>query len=77
MILCNLLRVPPIFIMDELFKSSFGLPDFAEIAFPVNNQNVYYNNTASQSEFVDFAQSYKAILFYFAKIIVSCLGEYK
>jgi len=71
--ICNLLRVPPIFIMDELFKSSFGLPDLADIIFPVNN--TYVNNTVSQVEIGESAQYYKAICVSFIKIIVSCLSE--
>lgn len=77
MTLCNLLRVPPIFIMDELFKSSFGLPDIADIAFPVNNNNVYFNTTFKQSELGNFAQSYKAVFLSLVKIILSFLSKYK
>ncbi|CAI6358228.1 unnamed protein product [Macrosiphum euphorbiae] len=58
----NLLRVPLIFIMDELFKSSFGLPELADIMFPVNS-------TLNQIEIEQSTQYYAA----FIKIIVSCL----
>ncbi|XP_022173901.1 protein TRC8 homolog [Myzus persicae] len=71
MSLCNLLRVPPIFIMDELFKTSFGFPDLADIVFPVNNE--FVNSTLSQIEISESAQYYKAIFLSFIKIIVSCL----
>lgn len=60
-----ILRVPLIFILDELFKSSFGLPDFVNLMFPVNN-------TLNQSEIEVSTQYYKA----FMKIIVSCLGKF-
>lgn len=73
MIFCNLLRVPPIFIMDELFKNSFGLPEFADIIFPVNN--AFVNNTISQIEITESAQYYKAIFLSLVKIIVSCLSK--
>lgn len=75
MILCNLLRVPPIFIMDELFKSSFGLPEFADIVFPVNN--VFANSTVGEIEIGESANFYKAIFLSFFKIIVSCLSKYR
>lgn len=71
MSLCNLLRVPPIFIMDELFKTSFGFPDLADIVFPANND--FVNSTLSQIEIGESAQYYKAIFLSFIKIIVSCL----
>ncbi|XP_060879841.1 protein TRC8 homolog [Metopolophium dirhodum] len=71
MSLCNLLRVPPIFIMDELFKTSFGFPDLADIIFPANND--FVNSTLSQIEIGESAQYYKAIFLSFIKIIVSCL----
>lgn len=73
MILCNLLRVPPIFIMDELFKSSFGLPELTDMLFPVKNDLEIY-------KMIDFnydsAIYYKAILVCVAKIIASCLSKY-
>ncbi|CAH1715155.1 unnamed protein product [Aphis gossypii] len=71
MSLCNLLRVPPIFIMDELFKSSFGVPDLADIIFPADDD--FVNSTLSQIEIGESAQYYKAIFLSFIKIIVSCL----
>lgn len=75
MTLCNLLRVPPIFIMDELFKSSFGLPEFADILFPANN--ILTSSTDSQIQIEESAQYYKAILLSFIKIIVSCISKLK
>lgn len=74
MTFCNLLRVPPIFIMDELFKSSFGFPDFADVIFPVNN--AFPNSTVGQIEIGESAQYYKAIFLSFIKIIVSCLSKF-
>lgn len=74
MSLCNLLRVPPIFIMDELFKTSFGFPDLADIVFPENND--FVNSTLSQIEISESAQYYKAIFLSFIKIIVSCLSKF-
>ncbi|XP_050533686.1 protein TRC8 homolog isoform X1 [Daktulosphaira vitifoliae] len=71
MTLCNLLRVPPIFIMDELFKSSFGLPEIVETLFPLNN--VHHNSSIVYMESDDSAQYYKAILLSFIKIIFSCI----
>ncbi|XP_001943793.2 protein TRC8 homolog [Acyrthosiphon pisum] len=71
MVFCNLLRVPPIFIVDELFKTSFGLPDLADIVFPENND--FVNSTLSQIEIGESAQYYKAIFLSLFKIIVSCL----
>jgi len=73
MSLCNLLRVPPIFIMDELFKSSFGVPDLADIIFPADDD--FVNSTLSQIEIGESAQYYKAIFLSFIKIIVSCLSK--
>lgn len=73
MSLCNLLRVPPIFIMDELFKSSFGVPDLADIIFPADDD--FVNNTFSQIEIGESGQYYKAIFLSFIKIIVSCLSK--
>lgn len=75
MTFCNLLRVPPIFIMDELFKNSFGLPEFTDILFPTNN--AFTNTTITQNEIEDSAQYYKAILLSFLKIILSCLSKFK
>lgn len=71
MSLCNLLRVPPIFVMDELLKSSFALPEFADIIYGVNNKIVFI----SQIETVLFTQYYKDIFLSFMKIIVSCLSK--
>lgn len=76
MTLCNLLRVPPIFIMDELFKSSFGLPEFTDVIFPSNNIFVNVNSSFSQNEIGESAQYYKAIFLSFVKIIVSGLSEF-
>lgn len=75
MTLCNLLRVPPIFVMDELFKSSFGLPEFADILFPVNN--ILTSSTDNQIQIEESAQYYKAIFLSFIKIIVSCISKLK
>jgi len=61
----NLLRVPLIFIVDELFKSSFGLPELAGIMFPVNS-------TLNQIEIGQSTQYYAS----FIKIIVSCLSKF-
>ncbi|CAI6352635.1 unnamed protein product [Macrosiphum euphorbiae] len=58
----NLLIVPLIFIMDELFESSFGLPELVDIMFTVNS-------TINQIEIGQSTQYYAA----FIKIIVSCL----
>lgn len=74
MTLCNLLRVPPIFIMDELFKNTFGLPEFTDVLFPANN--TFMNSTISQNEIVESAQYYKAILLSFLKIIISCISKF-
>jgi len=59
--------------MDELFKTSFGFPDLADIVFPVNDD--FVNSTLSQIEIVETAQYYKAIFLYCIKIIVSCLSK--
>jgi len=59
-----LLRVPIIFFMDELFKSSFELSEFASIMFPVNS-------TFDQIEIEDSTHYFKI----FIKIIVSCLSK--
>lgn len=61
----SLLRVPLIFIVHELFKSSFELPDSAHIMFPVNS-------TLNQIEIGQSVQYSKAII----KIIVSCLSKF-
>ncbi|VVC36295.1 Zinc finger, RING-type,Zinc finger, RING/FYVE/PHD-type,TRC8 N-terminal domain [Cinara cedri] len=71
MSLCNLLRVPPIFVMDELFKNSFGLPEFSDILFPANNNDILINATISQIS--ESTQYYKVIFLSFFKIIISCL----
>lgn len=76
MSLCNLLRVPPIFVMDELFKRSFGLPEFTDIIFSVNNNDVFTNTTVSQIEIIESSQYYKAIFLSFIKIIISCLSKF-
>lgn len=70
----DLLRVPPIFVMDKLFKISFGFPDFVD-TFPVNN--IYVNHTLNQIENVVSAQYYKAIFLFIIKIIISCLSKFK
>jgi E3 ubiquitin-protein ligase RNF139 len=74
MTLCNLLRVPPIFIMDELFKNSFGLPEFTSIIFPENND--FVNSTIVQNEINESTEYYKATLLSFFKIILSCLSRF-
>lgn len=76
MTLCNLLRVPPIFIMDELFKNSFGLPEFTDVIFPANNIFVNVNSSFNQNEINESAQYYKVILLSFVKIIVSALSKF-
>jgi len=60
-----LLRVPLIFIMDELFKSSFRHPHFVDLMFSVNS-------TINQIEIGESTQYYKS----FMKIIVSCLSKF-
>jgi len=59
--------------MDELFKTSFGFPDLADIVFPVNDD--FVNSTLGQIEIGESAQYYKAIFLSFIKIIVSCLSK--
>ncbi|CAI6368547.1 unnamed protein product [Macrosiphum euphorbiae] len=65
------LRIPLIFIMDELFKTSFGFPEFADMVFPASNDLV--NSTLSQIEIGKSTQYYKGIFLSFIKIIVNCL----
>ncbi|XP_026820006.1 protein TRC8 homolog [Rhopalosiphum maidis] len=55
---CNLLRVPLIFIIDQLFYSSFEFPYLSDAIFPVNS-------TLSQVDISESEQYYKA----FFKII--------
>jgi len=59
--------------MDELFKTSFGFPDLADIVFPENND--FVNSTLGQIDISESAQYYKAIFLSFFKIIVSCLSK--
>lgn len=74
MTLCNLLRVPFIFIVDELFKTSFGVPEFIEVTFSMNN--TFVNSSFNQNEFSRSTQYYMVILLSFVKIIVSCLSKF-
>lgn len=75
MTLCNLLRVPPIFIMDELFKSSFGLPELSDVIF-TNSIFVNVNSSFTQNNIGESAQYYKAIFLSFVKIILSGLSKF-
>jgi len=73
MSLCNLLRIPILFLMDELVKTGFEFPNLAGIVYFANND--FDNGTLSQFEIGEFTQYYKAIFLSFIKIIVSCLSK--
>ncbi|XP_026819954.1 protein TRC8 homolog [Rhopalosiphum maidis] len=61
--LCDFLRVPALFIMDQIFKISFGFENLDGII--INLHNTSKNG--------DFTQYYKLMFLFFTKIIVSCL----
>jgi hypothetical protein len=64
--LCDFLRVPALFIMDQIFKISFGFENLDGIIINLNNT----------SKNGDFTQYYKLIFLFFTKIIVYCLSKY-
>lgn len=74
MALCNLLRVPFIFVIDELFKNSFGVTEFTNEMFLVHN--IFMNSSLSHNVVNESAQYYKAICLSFTKIIVSGLSKF-
>lgn len=61
----HILRIPPILIMDKLFKYSFGFSNFTDIIDHVNS-------TLIQIEIGESTQYYIA----FIKITVSCLSKF-
>ncbi|KAF0752438.1 protein TRC8 [Aphis craccivora] len=61
--LCDFLRVPALFIMDQIFKISFG---FEDIDFTIIKSNNTFEND-------DFIQYFMLVLPFIIKIIVSCL----
>ncbi|XP_014241771.1 protein TRC8 homolog [Cimex lectularius] len=74
-----LLRVPPLFIIDELFRMRLGLPQGQFIDNALGKNESYLNQEYDQYEaasriFHYDAQFYKLLLTYAFKFIISCFG---
>lgn len=64
--LCDFLRVPALFIMDQIFKISFG---FEDIDDTISKSNNAFENDG-------FIQCFMLVFQFFIKIIVSCLSKF-
>lgn len=72
-----LLRVPPLFVVDEFLKVSLGLPvNTAEEASLFTNVTIDHINVSdSETNYYD-ANFYNAFVFTLFKFFVCCLGKF-
>lgn len=74
-----ILRVPPLFIIDELFRIGLGLPHSENYVSKESYLNVteILTQNESLSETIHYdTQFYKIFVINAAKFILSCFGEY-
>jgi E3 ubiquitin-protein ligase RNF139 len=72
-----LLRVPPLFVVDEFLKISLGLPVSSgdEVSLLSNLTIDHIDVTDADGNYYD-ANFYNAFFFTFLKFLVCCLGAY-
>lgn len=71
-----LLRVPPLFVIDELFRMGLGLPQGSPGA-PDGLPEEPYKQQAAKHIFQYDAQFYKLFFSVLIKFVLSCLGKCK
>lgn len=75
-----ILRVPPLFIIDELFRISLGLPHSENYVAKESYLNVTQVLTQNESLSATIqhydSQFYKILLINIVKFLLSCSGEY-
>lgn len=70
-----LMRVPPLFVVDEFLKISLGLPVYGdEVPVLSNITNDHIDVTDSDANYYD-ANFYNAFVFSFLKFLLCCLGK--
>lgn len=74
------LRVPPLFIIDELFRIGLGLPHPENFVLKESYLNVteilFQNESLSETIQNYDSHFYKILLINAVKFILSCFGEY-
>ncbi|KAL4710817.1 hypothetical protein ACJJTC_010940 [Scirpophaga incertulas] len=68
-----LLRVPPLFVVDEFLKISLGLPVSGEEVSILNNLTTDHIDVIANSSYYD-SQFYNAFFLTFLKFFICCLG---
>lgn len=72
-----LLRVPPLFVVDEFLKISLGLPvSTTEEVSVLSNLTVDHIDLSDPDSNYYDANFYNAFFFSFLKFLVCCLGEF-
>lgn len=74
-----LLRVPPLFFIDELFRLGLGLPQgHGGLQSPTGQENLIADikSQAAKPVYQYDAQFYKFFFFAFIQFVLSCLGKF-
>lgn len=69
-----LLRVPPLFVIDELLSTGFDFPEQVEFASGVKNNSTFQDLLFEVNASYD-AQFYKFLISAIIKNLLSCLGK--
>lgn len=72
-----LLRVPPLFVIDELLRIGLGVQEQVDsTTATIQNDNSTISDTVVENSGYD-AQFYKFLIITCVKVILSCLGKHK
>ncbi|KAK6618753.1 hypothetical protein RUM43_013144 [Polyplax serrata] len=69
-----ILRVPPLFVIDELSSTGFDFPEQVDSSTPVENNNSTLSDFSFGVGATYDAQFYKFLIFAIIKTLLSCLG---
>lgn len=70
-----ILRVPPLFVIDELSSTGFDFPEQVDSSTPVENNNSTLSDFSFGVGATYDAQFYKFLIFAIIKTLLSCLGK--
>ena len=71
-----LLRVPPLFVIDELLRIGLGVQEQVETTATIQNDNSTIIDSIVENTSYD-AQFYKFLIITCIKVILSCIGKYE
>ena len=70
-----ILRVPPLFVIDELLPSGFDFPQQTDSAASLENSNSTLHDLSFGGSASYDAQFYKFLILAIVKFFLSCLGK--